>query len=162
MRQANEIVLPVHLCHNSKVMANPCPPSGEKKTMYNMKHIAAAIVIFTGGYITVGAWQASFTSVAPPLGNVVGYAIVAIGLWLLFVTWAETKATDRPLWLRFKLRDLFWLTLLVALLAAWFVDHREMQGRLDTTATGVGGGGFGGGGFGGGGLGGGPGAGGGS
>jgi len=50
----------------------------------------------------------------------------------------------------------------VALLAAWFVDHREMQGRLDTTATGVGGGGFGGGGFGGGGLGGGPGAGGGS
>ena len=52
--------------------------------MYNMKHIAAAIVIFTGGYITVGAWQASFTSVAPPFGNVVGYAIVAIGLWLLF------------------------------------------------------------------------------
>jgi uncharacterized membrane protein YgcG len=117
--------------------------------MNNMKPIAAAIVICAGAYLIVAAWQVSATSGATPVGTPLGYGMLAIGLWLLFVTWVETGWSERPLWLRFKIRDLLWLTLVAALLAAWFVDHRDMETKLGTsgyTGAGVGGGGFGGGG----------------
>jgi len=75
-------------------------------------------------------------------------------LWLLFVTWVESGWVERRLW-RFKIRDLLWLTLVAALLAAWFVDHRDMETKLGTSGyRGAGGGGGLGGGGGGGGLGG--------
>src|SRR5215475_9930489 len=99
--------------------------------MNNLKPIAAAIVIFAGAYLNVGAMQADVSSGVLPVSHAVGLALIAIGLWLLFVTWAETKGADRPLWLRFTIRDLLWLTLLVALAVAWWADRREMQARLD-------------------------------
>ena len=104
--------------------------------MNNLKPIAAAIVIFAGAYLNVGAMQALASGIAdPPVAHPVSLALIAIGLWLLFVTWAETKGTDRPLWLRFTIRDLLWLTLLVALVVAWWADRREMQARLDTAGV---------------------------
>jgi hypothetical protein len=103
--------------------------------MNNLKPIAAAIVIFAGAYLNVGAMQADASSGVLPVSHAVGLALIAIGLWLLFVTWAETKGTDRPLWLRFTIRDLLWLTLLVALVVAWWADRREMQARLDTAGV---------------------------
>ena len=127
--------------------------------MNNMKPIAAAIVICAGAYLIVAAWQVSATSGTSPVGTPLGYGMLAIGLWLLFVTWVETGWAERTLWLRFKVRDLLWLTLVAALVAAWFVDHRDMETKLGTSGysgAGLGGGGLGGGGgFGGGGFGGG-------
>jgi hypothetical protein len=32
--------------------------------------------------------------------------------------------------LRFAIRDLIWLTILAAVLAAWWVDHRGQEARL--------------------------------
>ncbi len=43
----------------------------------------------------------------------------------------EQEATGRRRWFRFSLRDLFWVTLLVAVLIAWRLDHTKTSWERD-------------------------------
>ena len=43
--------------------------------------------------------------------------------------WTETAMTEtkpKRRWFRFSIRDLLWLTVLMAVLIAWWLDHREL------------------------------------
>jgi hypothetical protein len=37
--------------------------------------------------------------------------------------------------LRFTIRDLLWLTLVVAILTTWWIDHCQIKGQLDASVS---------------------------
>jgi hypothetical protein len=96
-----------------------------------MKPIAAAVIICAGAYLLVAACQTADTGGSTPPLDAIGYATMAIGACVLFVGWSESKTAEKRLWQRFSIRDLFWLTLLAALLIAWWLDHQALRTKLD-------------------------------
>jgi hypothetical protein len=43
-----------------------------------------------------------------------------------------TEAQPKRRWLRFSIRDLLWLTALVAVFAVWWLDHQRLSEQIES------------------------------